>query len=218
MVPTSVVVDSALRTRIAEWLERHIPDWRAFNVAASGKYLGFFLGPTASAMQWLAPSAKWRLRAKAIASTHSPASAAALAYNSRAVPVLGYISQLAILPTEISTSERGVVSACLHVATNTFDDGSIFNLPFAGGPSITSLKVASLAALARTAYKTLPAWRQCCTVLENVTEDMPGQFLVSKVANPLCWDSPPFALNLRMVAERFGPVPALTSSSKGRTS
>jgi hypothetical protein len=89
VVPTSTVADETLRGHIGTWLETHIPAWKAFNVAASGKYLGFYLGPTASAKQWLAPSAKWRLRAKAIASTHSPASAAAVSYNTRAVPVMG---------------------------------------------------------------------------------------------------------------------------------
>ena len=85
MVPTPVVVDSALRCRIVEWLERNIASWRAFTVGTSGKYLGFQLGPSSSLKQWAAASAKWRIRAKAIASTHSPVSAASLSYNSRAV-------------------------------------------------------------------------------------------------------------------------------------
>ena len=124
------------------------------------------------------------------------------------------MAQLALLPTEVSTSERGVVSACLHVATNTFDDGSVFNLPRAGGPAIASLKVTSLATLARAAFKTLPEWKKCCQILENITDDMPGGFLVSNVANPACWDSPPFAFNLRMVAECFEPTPIIDATLK----
>ena len=206
VVPTSAVADPILRSRVTAWLETHIPSWKAFNIAATGKYLGFYLGPASLEKQWVAPSAKWRLRAKTIASTHAPASAAALLYNSRAVPVLGYVAQLALLPSDISTAERGVVSAILHAATNTFDDGSIFNLPTAGGPDITSLKVMSLATLARTAYKTLPSWKHCCLILATLTDDMPGALYSSGVASPACWDSPPFAYNLKLVAEGFEPL------------
>ena len=164
--------------------------------------------------QWVAPSAKWRLRANAIAATHCPASAAAVLYNSRAVPVMGFVAQLAILPAEVSTAERGVVSALLHAATNTFDEAAIFNLAVAGGPAITSLKVMSLATMARTAYKTLPDWRQCCNILEQVTDDMPGVFLCTGVASPACWHSPPFAFNLRMVAEGFKSAPIVDKFMK----
>ena len=165
VVPTSTIVDATLRTNIERWLCAHLPKWKSFNIASRGKYLGFHLGPTSAAMQWVAPSAKWRLRAKAIASTHSPAAAAAHLYNTRAVPVMGYIAQLALLPADIGTAERGVVSALLHAATNSFDDGSVFNLDVAGGPAICSLKVTCLAALARAARETLPEWRKCCEVL-----------------------------------------------------
>ena len=209
VIPTSTVVDAALRCRIRRWLETNIPSWKAFNIASSGKYLGFHLGPSSADKQWVAPSAKWRLRASAIASTHSPASAASHLYNTRAVPVMGYVAQLALLPTEIATAERGVVSALLHVATNTFDDGSIFNLSTVGGPAITSLKVLTMATLARAALKTLPEWKKCCAILAHVTDDMPISIFASKVASPACWDSSPFAFNLKMAAEHFKPLAAV---------
>ena len=145
-------------------------------------------------------SAKWIERAKAIASTHSPASAAAYPYNTRAVHVMGYVAQLALLPADIDTAERGVVSALLHVTTDTFDDGSIFNLNVAGGPAICFLKVTCLAFLARAARETLPEWTDCCAIFEQITDDMPGAMLQSRVASPTCWGSPPFALNLKLAA------------------
>lgn len=100
-VPTSAVLDDSLRRCIATWLQDHIPAWRDFNIASCGKYLGFHLGPSSSEKQWVAPSAKWRLRAKEIASSHCPSSAAALTYNTRAVPHMGYVAQLALLPTRL---------------------------------------------------------------------------------------------------------------------
>ena len=127
---------------------------------------------------------------------------------------MGYVAQLALLPPEISATERGVVSALLHVATNTFDDGSICNLLCSGGPAIVSLKVSSLAVLARTAYKTLPEWRKICAVLADLTDDMPGQLLKLKVANPACWNSPPFAFILRIAAECFQPAPIVDECLK----
>jgi hypothetical protein len=122
---------------------------------------------------------------------------------------MGYVPQLVLLPSEVSRTERGAVSALLHVATNSFDDGSIFNLASAGGPAICSLKVTSLAVLARTAYKTLPEWKHCCRVLETLTDDMPIELMLTRVASPSCWDSPPFAFNLKLIAECFTPTPAV---------
>lgn len=39
-----------------------------------------------------------------------------------------------------------------------------------------------------------------------MTDDIPGDLLVSNAANPSCWGALPFAHNLRMVADFFGPV------------
>jgi hypothetical protein len=68
--------------------------------------------------------------------------------------------------------------------------------------------------MARTAYATLPNWKRCCEILENITDDMPGRFLSTKIANPPCWDSPPFAYNLKLVAESFKPTPVVDVTLK----
>ena len=81
-------------TIIQEWITRHIPERSNFKLALSAKYLGFHLGPKSGAIQWTAAVRKWQERAKDIASSHMGALLASLTYNSRAIAVLGYITQL----------------------------------------------------------------------------------------------------------------------------
>ena len=129
LVPTSVQLTDVIAHEIREWLLINIPSWADFNIKSCGKYLGFWLGPCAGAIQWLDPIQKWSSRVKAIAGTHSAASVSSLLYNSRALPVLSFKCQLTNLPKAFFNQERGGILHILHMATNSLDSASIFNLP-----------------------------------------------------------------------------------------
>ena len=58
---------------IRDWLVAHLPEWGAFAVAPSARYLGLWLGPVAADLQWLATLAKWSGRAEGIVAAGIPA-------------------------------------------------------------------------------------------------------------------------------------------------
>ena len=76
------------------WLDTNIGDWRTFQILVSGKYLGFMLGPGAGSTSWHPPLAKYFDRVRLIAGVGAAPSVGTLLYNSCALPVLGYVSQL----------------------------------------------------------------------------------------------------------------------------
>ena len=67
-----------------------------------------------------------------------------------------------------------------------------------GGPKFRSMVIASVAALVRTALKTITSWPDWIRQLEIAAEQwLPLEPLVRKKLSTNCWDSPPIACNLR---------------------
>ena len=66
LIPTSEPFSEELVRSIQRWLTTNIPAWANFSIKSSGKYLGFFLGPTADKEQWKEPVDKFVSRAKAL--------------------------------------------------------------------------------------------------------------------------------------------------------
>ena len=79
---------------VRAWLAANIPDWADFHITNHAKCLGFFLGPTAGSQQYVEAVAKFKHRIDMIHSSGISAIEAIKQYNTRAVPVLGYIAQL----------------------------------------------------------------------------------------------------------------------------
>ena len=91
-------------------LQFNIPEWACFEIKAAGKYLGFWLGPKAASLQWIRTLDKYSCRTQLAADTGSAASVSDLRYNSRALLVPGYISQLLPLPPGFAKLERKMLS------------------------------------------------------------------------------------------------------------
>jgi len=81
-------------------------------IQSSAKYLGVFLGPKAGAKQWVAPTAKYEKRCKAINAEDAPMRMAVSRYSTHAVTVLGYMAQFIPPPRNIIRLElTGVLRA-----------------------------------------------------------------------------------------------------------
>ncbi len=93
---------------LKQWLAVFLPEWSEFQLVSVGKYLGFFLGPDAGKAQWVAPLDKFWSRVKAVQASRASISITAYTYNSRIVPVLGYVAQLLPLPPPTLTSPKGL--------------------------------------------------------------------------------------------------------------
>ena len=101
VVPVHVQPTPYLCQRISEWIKINVPEWGYFQVDGKLKYLGAWLGPDAGKRLRICPAAKYRKRALKICASRAAPAAAIAEYNSRAVPTLGYIAQLAPLPAYV---------------------------------------------------------------------------------------------------------------------
>ena len=220
LVPTGHEFTLGLVIIFETWLQLNIPGWACFEIKSAGKYLGFWLGPKAASLQWIRTLDKYSCRTQLAADTGSAASVSVLRYNSRALPVLGYISQLLPLPPGFAKIERKMLYRVLHCPFNALAFHPWFRLGDAGGPRIRSASVLATATRLRAATTTVPHWQSLLRELRDAAEqflpldralsggrpsfDDPGPFApVDAAWWPVCWDDKPFAWYLGEAADFF---------------
>ena len=94
LILLSAEVHSHNAALVSLWLSSNIVSWKHFEIANSGTYLGFCLGPPAGKLMWQGALTKYKQRIDSIALAHEATSLSVASYNSRALPTLGYIAQL----------------------------------------------------------------------------------------------------------------------------
>ena len=124
-------------------------------MAPTAKLLGFYLGPKAGSQNWVGPWQQYASRLQSINNGKASVALNAFTYNSRVVPVASYVAQLIPLPD--SFTERFDILSVLRCA-NCLRHSDMFELHKYGGPKIRSISAASIAALTRTALKTISEW------------------------------------------------------------
>ena len=204
LIPIAAEFNAKIIDKVKAWLLNYLPGWKDFNILPFGTYLGFQIGPSAGATQWDKPLAKFREAANAIALTRSSAAISVHNYNMRAVPTLGYKAQLTLAPNRIKDIERPSVLHVMHFATNSLNNATLFALSDFGGPQVRSIYATTLAALSRTARKTLPLWSVSATLLEKSGGDhLPINTLINGRRWDQFWDSPPVAILMDAAANHF---------------
>ena len=101
----------------------------------------------------------------------------------------------------------------LRMPQNSLRHADFFYLQTIGGPKFRSISAASVAALIRTALKTVTNWRGWITQLEDAADRcLPANAVAKGCLSVSCWDSPPIAVNLRDAA---GGLPCHPTWSRG---
>ena len=91
---------------------------------------------------------------------------------------------------------------------NTLCHSDFVHLHKIGGPHLRSFSAAAVAAMVRTACKTVTNWRSWILQLEEAAyRFLPLEPLVRETLSPPCWDCPPIAVNLREAAHGFPKDP-----------
>ncbi len=155
------------------------------------------MGPQSGSQQWLAPFAKFNDRVMCIYGSGAAASMSAYTYNSRALPVVSYVSQLICLPELAGEWERKALYKVSHFANNSMEHQTFFHLHLYGGPKFRSLLASSKAAMMRTAHKTVsgwPSWK--VQIIRSAQEGLPCAKWNAGIYSGDFWDSPPIAMNL----------------------
>ena len=75
-----------------------------FSVSLSAPYLGAAVGPQSGLHFWSTPITKFHERIGALARSGAPSRVVGQLYESRAVSVLSYLAQLALLPPSAHTA------------------------------------------------------------------------------------------------------------------
>ena len=101
---------------------------------------------------------KWKTRDTEIANSHMGHSLAAIAYNARAVSVLGYLGQLRPPPSH-APPERAALHHILHLPTNSWERNMFYHLELINALSFTSIEEYCRACMIRTANKTVVGWQ-----------------------------------------------------------
>lgn len=122
---------------------RKIPSWVEIKIAPQAKYLGFFLGPGSADASWDAPVAKFLDRVEAIASSGVGPAVSAFTYNTKTVPTLGFVLQLAFLPSKVWEIERTKLHRLFHLP-NTLITAFFMNWAELGLPAVVSLKALNI--------------------------------------------------------------------------
>eukprot|EP00973_Karenia_brevis_P050240 6972688-Karenia_brevis.AAC.1 len=71
-----------------------VPQWSNFKISPSAEYLGIQFGVDACEEQWKGPGNKYHKMANSIAAAGKSASQSILSYNSKAVSLFSYKSQV----------------------------------------------------------------------------------------------------------------------------
>ena len=99
IIPLSVGFSLHLVSLFRDWLRTFLLQWSDFVLAPCGEYLGFWLGPAVDIdINVEAHLLQLCARTTRTARSQVPPGQAAKAYNSRAVAVTSYVSQLQPLP------------------------------------------------------------------------------------------------------------------------
>ena len=98
------------------FLDEYMPRWGKFNIVDKAKYLGFWLGPAATAGDnHREPFKQFAERAIAIAGAPHSNAAAILAYNRDAISVTSYVSQCVEMPTSMQDRQHQLIASVMKL-------------------------------------------------------------------------------------------------------
>jgi hypothetical protein len=194
---------------IRAWLRRHVPGWKDMKIQDAAKYLGFFLGPRAGAIQWERPMGKFGNRCIQTKNKDLPLALAVTQFNSRAVPVLGYVSQLAHPPNNIIRTELTSILQSLSLAGNSMNTSAAYSLRTFLGVDPVRPSIYMEACMLRAAFKTFDGYvRMHDDLAETALLNSDCNNAVSTIIPP-GWDSSAFCTNLRDASQfrnlRYAP-------------
>ena len=110
------------------WLKRHCREWADVQITTCAKYLGVFLGPAAGAKQWVAPMEKFLKRCIDLRDSDQPALMAIRNFNTKVLPVLGYVAQMIPPPKNMTKIELTAILRVLNLAGQSMNTDAAYQL------------------------------------------------------------------------------------------
>ena len=152
-------VNMRLLNRVKDWLTHSCPGWEKFDITNKGKYLGFWLGPSATCFDnFKEPFNELLRRTLAIASAPASSGQAVKAFNRDAVTVISYQMQAFEIPKAISTRQHSFTAKILKTPFAKLGNYIFRTRETLGIPAIVHLESLAEAVRLRTAHKTTKQW------------------------------------------------------------
>jgi hypothetical protein len=175
-----------------------------FQLGSKGKYLGISNVPRLAGINWEAPMNKAFARIEEIRANRPPLTLACRSFQSKALSVLGYVSQIIPPPPSFKIVELRMANKILRLATNSFDTDSAHQLMTLGGPRLPRPLAYVIACITRASFKTLNGFEaQHSSLVKAVFENecLANSAGHADNAIPDGWDSPAFCTNLLLASE-----------------
>lgn len=138
-----------------------------FEVCRHAVYLGFALGPQASAVQWKGVCDKFKRKVESMAASSPPVAALPSLAQSRLVSLWRYVGSLGSPPSEIERIERDAWARLLKLPGSSIPLRGFNELAQWGWPSMPSLAKAIDAAARATAVRPGATWQKYALILEG---------------------------------------------------
>ena len=120
IVPAATCNLAAFVRQAKDLLEDICPQWAHFTFKDCNTYLGWLLGPGATAeMQWETAIATLSFRTEQIACSAVPGAIGAKLWSQRAVPVLSYLPNFGEPPEALRLLEVRAIHRLLHLPSNS---------------------------------------------------------------------------------------------------
>ena len=207
VVPTAVNYSPHAVELYRNWLAANTPAWYGFHVDPEGKYLGFMLGPAANDSSWTNPLHKWIKQAKTIGAAQLPGSVGTHLYNSRAVPVLGYVAQLIFPSSAMIEQEIHLVNVVLHLPGRSVGLGAATAFNKIGMMKFKSAVCSALASIARAALGGKLQWQDHWhSLLTNAELEVSAAAAIRGRPWASHWKANTFAANLFQAAAGRSPT------------
>jgi hypothetical protein len=195
MILTSISCTNQNIGLIRNWLHNNIPEWENMTISDCGKYLGFFIGPSAGAHNWLAPIARFRQRVREVHVAGLPARVSAIEYNTKCIPTLLYVAQLCPPPPNLKKAELGAIHKVLHLPPQSWSYNMTLNIAPVIGFNIRSALLSMRASMIRFTFKAYPnAVTDNRRLFNETLDNVPTKFSAAIVSFPETpgWDSPAY--------------------------
>ena len=136
---------------LARDLHQRFPYWASVAIQGYGKYLGFFVGPSAEERTWAAPLRKYQDTARLWGKLGLGLHMSTIAYSIYVLPILSFVAQLSVPPPEAFDVEGKALRAIIPGPFQWILPQDLFRLGdlYGQGASFPSLKELALSAQKR---------------------------------------------------------------------
>ncbi|CAK0907259.1 unnamed protein product, partial [Prorocentrum cordatum] len=207
IIPLAGEVNAELILKLRNALIAIVPRFKDFNICDRLTYLGLLLGPGATEKLIFEKAFnKFKWRTKMFSASDAPSMGSAALFNSRAIPVLGYLAQFAMLPHEYFKNENRINASVLRFPSGAFRIKDWPHLRARGARAPRSLQLAMVVTIVRSATTTFSKFPEIRERLHEgldaygIQQTLMGAARGALRRSPPWWQMPSFVEMLHQVA------------------